>query len=105
MASAVITDLGAEVEPPPFSATASVDGMEVFVDMEELIDVAAEISRNENEVARLRKAIASKQKKLGNPSFTSRAPADVVAREKESLEHLQSQVNFHTSMLEKLESR
>ena len=105
MASAVITDLGAEVEPPPFSATASVDGMEVFVDMEDLIDVAAEISRNENEVARLRKAIASKQKKLGNPSFISRAPADVVAREKESLEHLQSQVNFHTSMLEKLESR
>ena len=105
MASAVITDLGADVEPPPFSATANVDGMEVFVDMEDLIDVAAEISRNENEVARLKKAIASKEKKLGNPSFISRAPADVVAREKESLEHLQSQVNFHTSMLEKLKSR
>ena len=105
MASAVITDLGVEVEPPPFSATANVDGMEVFVDMEDLIDVAAEITRNENELARLEKAIAGKEKKLGNPSFISRAPADVVAREKESLEQLQSQVEFHTSMLQKLKNR
>ena len=105
MASALVKELGPRVDAPPFSATANVEGMEVFVDMEDLIDVAAEITRNENELTRLEKAIAGKKKKLGNPSFVSKAPKQVVAREKESLEQLQSQVNFHTSTLEKLRSR
>ena len=76
--------------------------MEIFVDMEEFIDVEAEISRNENELTRLQKAIVGKEKKLANESFVNRAPAEVVAREKESLQQLQSQADFHTTTLEKL---
>ena len=104
MAAAVVMDLGPQVEAPPFSATANTEGMQVFVDMEDLIDVAAEITRNENELTRLQKAIAGKEKKLGNQSFVSKAPVEVVAREKESLQKLQSEVDFHTSTLEKLKA-
>ncbi len=49
-------------------------------------------------------AIEGKEKKLGNQSFVSKAPTEVVAREKESLQKLQSEVDFHTSTLEKLKT-
>ena len=104
MAAAVVMDLGPQVEAPLFSATANTEGMQVFVDMEDLIDVAAEITRNENELTRLQKAIAGKEKKLGNQSFVSKAPVEVVAREKESLQKLQLEVDFHTSTLAKLKA-
>ena len=102
MAAAQVTGLGPHVDAPVFSATANVEGMEVFVDMENLIDVEAEISRNEKELTRLQKAISGKEKKLGNESFVNRAPTEVVAREKESLQQLELQANFHTTTLEKL---
>ena len=105
MAAALVTELGPEVSAPAFSATTNSGGMEVFVDMEDLIDVATEINRNENELTRLKKAIAAKENKLRNPSFVSKAPKEVVEREKVSLEQLQAQINFHTSTLEKLRSR
>jgi valyl-tRNA synthetase len=102
MAAAQVTGLGPHIDAPVFSATANVEGMEVFVDMENLIDVEAEISRNEKELTRLQKAIAGKEKKLGNESFVNRAPTEVVAREKESLQQLELQADFHTTTLEKL---
>ena len=105
MAQAQAKQLGSSVEAPEFSATANVEGMEIFVDMETFIDIEAEITRNENELARLQKAILGKEKKLANSDFMSRAPEEVVTREKESLEHLQSQADFHTTTLEKLKNR
>lgn len=104
MASAVVVKLGPKVDVPIFSATANVEGMEVLVDMENLIDVETEISRNENELVRIQKAIAGKEKKLKNESFVSRAPAEIVAREKESLEQLRLQEDFHMSTLDKLKN-
>jgi len=105
MAMAAAADLGPHVDAPEFSATANVTGMEIFVDMEDLIDVDAEIDRNEKELQRLQKAIQGKQKKLANKDFVSRAPAEVVAREQESLQQLQAQADFHRTTLEKLKTR
>ena len=105
MAMAEAAVLGAHVEAPEFSATANVAGMEIFVDMEDLIDVDAEIDRNEKELQRLQKAIQGKEKKLANKDFVSRAPAEVVAREQESLQQLQTQADFHRTTLETLKSR
>jgi valyl-tRNA synthetase len=61
------------------------DGTAVFVPLGDAIDVGRECGRLGAEAERLSGLVASQQKKLGNSQFVSRAPADVVAREREKL--------------------
>ncbi|HKQ24514.1 MAG TPA: valine--tRNA ligase [Burkholderiales bacterium] len=49
------------------------------------VDVASERERLSKEIARLENEIAKANNKLGNPGFVERAPANVVAQEKERL--------------------
>jgi len=49
------------------------------------IDVAAERSRLQREIARLEREIAKSNTKLANPNFVERAPAAVVAQERQRL--------------------
>jgi valyl-tRNA synthetase len=51
----------------------------VHVDTSETIDVAAEKARLDKDLASARKELELSEKKLGNPAFTAKAPADVVA--------------------------
>jgi valyl-tRNA synthetase len=61
------------------------DGTAVFVPLGEAIDVGRECGRLGAESERLAGLMASQEKKLGNQQFVARAPADVVAREREKL--------------------
>jgi valyl-tRNA synthetase len=67
-------------------------GLEVFVDLAGLIDIGAEISRLEKELGKLQDMIQAKEKKLANENFTSRAPADVVDKERAGLGELQARM-------------
>jgi valyl-tRNA synthetase len=49
------------------------------------VDVAAEKARLNKEIEGLQKAIASKEKQLGNETFRSRAPASIIAQMEEAL--------------------
>jgi valyl-tRNA synthetase len=55
------------------------------LDAPETIDVAAELGRLKKEIEGLEKAIASKEKQLGNETFRSRAPEKVVREMEEVL--------------------
>jgi valyl-tRNA synthetase len=61
------------------------DGTAVFVPLGDTIDVGRECGRLGTEVDRLGKLVESQQRKLGNEQFVSRAPADVVDRERQKL--------------------
>ena len=72
MADARATGWGPDVLPPELSANVALTGMEVFVDLAELIDVGAELTRNQQEEVRLEGLKAAKQKKLENENFVQR---------------------------------
>ena len=81
---------------PKHSASAVVEGGEIFIPLEGLIDVGAERDRIQKEITRLQNLYDMTQKKLTNESFVSKAPKDVVDKEKEKLESF-------TANLEKLQ--
>jgi valyl-tRNA synthetase len=59
------------------------DGTAVFVPLGDAIDVDRECGRLTAELQRLTQLVDAQEKKLGNQQFVSRAPADVVQRERE----------------------
>ena len=61
------------------------DGTAVFVPLGDAIDVGRECGRLGTEVDRLGKLVESQERKLGNEQFVSRAPTDVVERERQKL--------------------
>jgi valyl-tRNA synthetase len=68
------------------------DGTAVFVPLGDAIDVGRECARLGSEVERLRQLVGSQERKLGNEQFVSRAPADVVEKERQKLETWREQV-------------
>jgi valyl-tRNA synthetase len=82
-----VSDIESLTSPakPKFASSAVVNGSEIFVPLEGLIDLGAERGRLEKEIARLQQAIESISRKLGTASFVERAPKEVVEREREKL--------------------
>jgi valyl-tRNA synthetase len=77
---------------PPKSASKVMGGFDLFVSLEGLINPAKELSRLEKQLAEKFKLVQSKEAKLANESFTSRAPAEVVAQEREAVAELRKQI-------------
>jgi valyl-tRNA synthetase len=104
MAGARPTALGPKVEAPALSANVTLPGLEVFVDLAELIDVEAEIARKEEELKKLEGFITGKRKKLANENFVSRAPEVVVQKERDSLAELEAQQTATAAVLKRLKA-
>jgi valyl-tRNA synthetase len=90
---------------PAASATASLSGVEIYVDLAGIIDVPAEIARHQKQRDELTRLIAGKHAKLANASFVERAPAAVVQQERDSLDQLQRQLQSIEATLDNLRSR
>ncbi len=101
LAQARPTGWGPEVTAPEHSANVALAGMEVFVNLAGLIDVGAEVERNEREMVRLDPLIAAKRKKLENANFVERAPAAVVEGERAALKDLEDQLAAAKAVVER----
>jgi valyl-tRNA synthetase len=78
-------DGGKDLKKPPRSASAVVQGVELFVPLADLIDLDLEKNRLTKEITRLEGLISGLNSKLANESFVSRAPRDVIDKERQKL--------------------
>ena len=87
---------------PRMPAPLTVDTLEILVNLEGLIDVAAERKRREKEIDRLHISIKGKKSKLSNEKFVANAPPDIIAREREGLVQLEEQLRSAVAGLAEL---
>jgi len=74
----------------PESAIALLGSMQILIPMAGVIDTQAEDSRLTKAIDKFHQDIQRITSKLQNANFIDRAPADVVSKEKEKLENMQS---------------
>lgn len=77
----------------PAAATALVGKMEILIPLEGLIDKEAEIARLDKEISKLDKIIKQSAGKLSNENYVAKAPAEVVAKEREKLAELEQSLS------------
>jgi len=90
-------------EPPP-AAMQLVGDLKLMVPLAGLIDVAAERARLDKEIARRRQELARIEGKLGNAGFVEKAPADVVAKERERGAEMQNAIDTLSTQRAALEA-
>ncbi|WP_295915864.1 valine--tRNA ligase [Anaerovibrio lipolyticus] len=97
-----VTHMAAGAEKPENAMAGVVNGVEIFLPLKDLIDVEKETARLNGEMAKLEKEISRLDKKLSNQGFLAKAPADVVAGEKEKLVGYQEKMDAVKARLEDL---
>ncbi|MFN3331104.1 MAG: class I tRNA ligase family protein, partial [Caldilinea sp.] len=81
-------EVGPDLNAPDKAATLAAGGMTVYLPLANLIDLAAERKRIQGEIDNVDKQVQRIEGMLGNPGFTSKAPAQVIEREQARLEEL-----------------
>ena len=79
------------------------DGIEVCIPLAGLIDIEAERSRVQKELARAEEDVLFLQRKLNNPSFVANAPAAVVDKDREKLRAAEEAVAALQASLDRLD--
>ena len=104
MGLARVSDLsiGVNIDKPEDASIQVAGDVQIFVPLKGLVDVEAEEQRLLKEIAKMDKEIDLFSKKLSNPSFVDRAPADVVAKEREKLAEVTSKKQVLEDSLEKI---
>ncbi|GAI97388.1 unnamed protein product, partial [marine sediment metagenome] len=86
-------EAGPNVTKPPHAATAVVEALELFIPLEGLIDLEVERERLLKRIHEMEGRLAGVQNKLDNEAFLQRAPAEVVAHEREKQSAYQDRLN------------
>jgi valyl-tRNA synthetase len=85
-------ETGPGVAKPKQAASQVTTEFEAYVSLVGLIDPAAEVKRLEKQLADKRKQLDGTRGKLANEGFVSRAPAEVVAQQRELVAELEKQI-------------
>lgn len=88
----------------PESATALAGKLEILIPLAGLIDKKEESARLNKEIAKLQKDAERAESKLQNPNFADKAPAEVVAKERDKLTELKTALSKLEKQLERINS-
>jgi len=92
-----------EPTPPPVRATSvTPDGVDVFLDLEGIVDVPAEIARLNKEIEKTQTELNKVLKKLSNENFLEKAPRAVVDKNRRIADELADKVSKLTEALNHL---
>jgi len=91
-----------EAEKPKASATAIIEGNEIYIPLKGLIDLKKEQDRIQKEIDKTRGFLKSVDKKLSNEQFIQNAPDAVVEREHNKKSDANSKLNKLEALLEDL---
>jgi valyl-tRNA synthetase len=83
---------GPDISKPPQPVSVVRPDFEAYVSLAGLIDVTAEIKRLEKQILEKRQHLRGTEGKLANPSFTGKAPPEVVQQQRDQVAELQSQL-------------
>jgi valyl-tRNA synthetase len=95
-------NIGIELSKPGNSASAVVQGQEIFIPLKGLIDLDVERARLEKEIVRIEGQLRGVNAKLSNSSFTDKAPAEIIQKEnnkKENFEHTLEKLKLSLAQL------
>ena len=90
------------VKKPAHSATGILEGFNIFVSLEGIIDIGSEKIRLSKRLEVLSRDLEFTAKKLKDENFINKAPEEVVALEKERYENIKGQINRSEEMLQGL---
>jgi len=93
---------GLQLPKPEDAAIQVIGEIQVYVPLKGLVDVAEEEKRLLKEIAKLAKEIELFSKKLENPSFVDRAPAEIVEKERAKLAEVTAKQVVLEESLEKI---
>ena len=87
---------------PNNAVSVLIDGIELYMPFEDLVDLAEEKERLKNEKTRLESEVARSQKMLSNPGFINKAPQEKINEEKEKLNKYQEMLKGINGRMEVL---
>lgn len=94
--------MGESIEKPSQSATAVVQGMELYIPLGGLVDLEQEKGRMEKRITEINRLISGINGKLSNENFINRAPEHVIEKERTNLSKLSEELEKVSSNLEML---
>jgi valyl-tRNA synthetase len=96
--------IGQGLEKPEDASIQVAGDAQIYVPLKGLVDVEEEEKRLLKEIGKIAKEIELFSKKLENPSFVDRAPADIVAKEREKLVEVTAKKVVLEESLDKIRS-
>ncbi|MCK4224636.1 MAG: valine--tRNA ligase [candidate division Zixibacteria bacterium] len=95
-------EIGIRIAKSDHTASAVVKDAEIFVPLEDLIDLEQERARLEKEITRVSRLLERTNKKLSNEDFLKRAPREIIEKQKAKREEYHKMVEKLSKNLEEI---
>ncbi len=103
LARVTLGDVNSKVVKPKVAASSVLDGLDLIVPLEGMMDFAEERSRIEKELKKIEKDLLFLDKKLSNQNFVKKAPSEIIEKDKlrmQTLSEKQLKLKVHLQTIE-----